>query len=186
LLERVERHPRLVGLDREREAAEVEVQLAGERYKPAFGVDLSYGFRQGRMADGGSVPDMLTAMLTFDVPLFTRNRQDRDASAARARVRAADSRRADQLRAMQATLRAEHARALRLASLIELYETRVAGLAEMSVDAALAGYRASDESLDSVVDSERRLLEIRDRLAKARQEYALSLAEVAYLAGEPS
>jgi hypothetical protein len=40
---------------------------------------------------------------------------------------------------------------------------------EMSVDAVLAGYRTSNESLDSVIDSERCLLEIHDRLMKAWQ-----------------
>jgi len=186
LMERLDQHPRLSALERERETAETEVALAGERYKPAFGLDLSYGFRQGRSADGSGRPDMLTAMITFDVPLFTRDRQDREASAARARARAADSRRTDALRAMQAQLQAVHARATRLRALIDLYEQRIGGLAAVSVESALSGYRESDGPLADVVAAERRVIDVRERLARLRRDHAQSLAEIAYLTGDLS
>ena len=186
LMERLDQHPRLLALERERETAETEVALAGERYKPAFGLDLSYGFRQGRSADGSGRPDMLTAMITFDVPLFTRDRQDRETSAARARARAADSRRTDALRAMQAQLQAVHARATRLEALIDLYEQRIGGLAAVSVESALSGYRESDGPLVDVVAAERRVIDVRERLARLRRDHAQSLAEMAYLTGDLS
>lgn len=186
LLTRIEAHPRLAALEAQRESAETEVELTAQRYKPSFGLDLSYGFRQGRMEDGASLPDMLTAMVTFDVPLFTRNRQDREASAARAMARAANSRRVDALREMQAQLQAEYVRAVRLAELLELYESQIGSLADLSVEAALSGYRASDGALEDVVEAQRRAIDVRDRLARLRKEYAVSIAEIAYLTGDVS
>ena len=183
LLARLDRHPMLQSLDRARDVATNEVDLARQRYRPSFGVDLAYGFRQGGM-NGGSRPDMLTAMLTFDVPLFTRNRQDREASAARSQARAADARRIDLARELEARLRAEHARALRLGSIVDLYESQIQRLADVSVEAALASYRSSDGSLSDVVSTERRVLDVRDRLAKARKDRAVALAEINYLAGD--
>jgi outer membrane protein TolC len=183
LLERLDRHPMLQSLDRAHDVAMNEADLAGERYKPSFGVDVSYGFRQGRM-DGASRPDLLTAMLTFDVPLFTRNRQDREASAARAKVRAADSRRTDIARELEARLRAEYSRALRLGSIVQLYESRIQRLADVSVESALASYRSSEGSLSDVIGTERRVLDVRDRLAKARKDRAVAIAEINYLAGD--
>jgi len=183
LLERLVRHPMLQSLDHAHDVAMNEADLAGERYKPSFGVDLSYGFRQGRM-DGASRPDLLTAMLTFDVPLFTRDRQDREASAARAKARAADSRRTDIARELEARLRAEHSRALRLGSMVQLYESRVQRLADVSVESALASYRSSEGSLSDVIATQRRVLDVRDRLAKARKDRAVAIAEINYLAGD--
>jgi outer membrane protein TolC len=183
LLTQLDRHPMLQSLDRARDVATNEADLAGERYKPSFGVDVSYGFRQGSM-NGGARPDLLTAMLVFDVPLFTRNRQDREASAARSRARAAEARRTDVARELEARLRAEHSRALRLGSIVELYESQVQRLADVSVEAALASYRSSDGSLSDVVSTERRVLEVRDRLVKARRDRAVAIAEINYLAGD--
>jgi outer membrane protein TolC len=184
LRERLDRHPRLVVLERERDTAATEVELSGERYKPEFGFDLSYGFRQGRSEDGSGWPDMLTAMITFDVPLFTRDRQDRESSAARARARAADARRTDALRALQAQLEAAHARATRLQTLIDLYEQRIRGLAEVSAKSALSGYRESDGPLADVVAAERRVIDVRERLARLRRDHAQALAEIDYLTGD--
>ena len=184
LLGQLDASPRIEALDRARDAAERDVDLAGERYKPSFGLDLAYGFRQGRSMSGGSRPDMLTAMLTFDVPLFAGHRQDRESAAARAQVRALDSQRLDARRGLEARLRAAHARAERLGDMVELYESEIGRLADVSVDAALAAYRSSAGSLADVVATQRRVIDINDRLARARKEHAIALAEIHYLSGE--
>jgi outer membrane protein TolC len=186
LLARLKLNPVLQSLEHAREGATLEADLARERYKPSFGVDVAYGFRQGAGMTGGSRPDMLTAMLTFDLPLFTRNRQDREAGAARARARAAESRRDDAARDLEARLRSAHARALRLEDVIALYESGVARLADVSVEAALASYRSSEGSLATVVATQRRVLDVRERLARALTDHAIAAAEIAYLAGDPS
>jgi outer membrane protein TolC len=184
LLERLQANPMLESLSHAREAALRQADLASEMYKPSFGLDVAYGFRSGPGMDGLSRPDMLTAMVTFDVPLFTRNRQDQEVGAARARARAADARRADALRELEAGLRAAHARALRLGEIVSLYERQAARLAGVSLDAALASYRAGEGSLADVVTLHHRMLDLHGREARARTDHALALAEIEYLAGE--
>lgn len=184
LLPRLEGNPMLESLTRMREAAMQQAEIARQMYRPSFGVDVAYGFRQGGDMGGGQRPDMLTAMLTFDLPLFTRDRQDREIGAAKSRARAADARRTDVLRELEAKLRAAHARALRLHQVVSLYERQVDRLAGISVEAALAAYRAGEGSLEDVVNTQRRVFEVRDREARARADYALALAEIQYLAGE--
>jgi outer membrane protein TolC len=185
LVERLQANPMLQSLGHMQDAALREVDLAGEMYKPAFGFDVAYGFRDGRGMDGVPRSDMLTAMLTFDIPLFTKDRQDREAAAARSRARAAGSRRTDMGREFEARLRAAHARALRLAEIVSLYETQAVRLAGASMDASLSAYRASMGSLGDVVTMHHRVLELREREARARADYALALAEIEYLAGDP-
>lgn len=184
LLERLEAHPRLVAKDLETAASETDTGLATQRYKPSFGLDLSYGLRQGRSMANAARPDMLSAMLVFDVPLFTRSRQDREVAAARARTRAATGRRTDEQRELEGQLRAAHARAVRLEEMLALYESQLQRVAQVSVDAALSAYRASNGSLANLIDTERRLLAVRDRLARTQADLALAHAEVNYLAGE--
>lgn len=183
LVERLDAHPRLASREQGRLAALAAADLAVERYKPAFGVDLAYGFRQGGSMGGGARPDMLTAMLTFDVPLFTRDRQDRDAAAARARARAADAEREDEWRDLESRLRAGHASAVRLSEIIGLYERQTGRLADVSFDSALSAYEANDGSLREVIDSQQRVLAVRDRQLRLRTDYALVRAELDYLAG---
>ena len=184
LLPRVEANPMLASLTHMRDAAMQQAEIARQMYKPAFGVDVAYGFRQGEDMGGGQRPDMLTAMLTFDVPLFTRDRQDREFGAAKSRARAAEARRTDSLRELETMLRAAHARALRLNETVSLYQLQVDRIAGVSVEAALAAYRASEGSLEDVVATQRRVFEVRNRQARARADFALALAEIEYLAGE--
>lgn len=186
LVERLTGHPRLAAMDFETAASESDADLAAQRYKPSFGLDLSYGLRQGRGMANAARPDMLSAMLVFDVPLFTRDRQDREVAAARSRTRAATARRADEQRELEGQLRAAHARAARLEEMLALYESQLQRVAEVSVDAALSAYRASNGSLADLINTERRLLAIRDRLARTRADLAQAHADINYLAGEQS
>ena len=182
LLPRIEQNPMVEALTHMREAAIQDSEIARQMYRPAFGFDVAYGFRQGVM-DGTQRPDMLTAMFTFDVPLFTRNRQDREVGAAKSRERAAGARRADTVRELEAMLRSAQARAVNLREVVSLYEKQIDRVAGVSVEAALAAYRASEGSLMDVVTTQKRVFEVRDRQAKARADYAVALAEIEYLAG---
>lgn len=184
LVERLQANPMLQSLGHMHDAALRQADLAREMYKPAFGFDVAYGFRDGSGMDGESRSDMLTAMLTFDIPLFTKNRQDREVDAARSRARAAGSRRTDMVREFEARLRAAHARAGRLAEVLSLYETQSTRLTGVSVEAALASYRSGDGSLDEVIAMQRRVIELGEREARARADYALARAEIEYLAGD--
>lgn len=184
LLERLGGNPMLQSLDHMRDAELRQADIARQMYKPSFGVDVAYGFRQGGGMGGGTRPDMLTAMLTFDLPLFTRDRQDREVGAARSRARAVEARRTDTARELEAMLRAAHARAQRYQETVSLYESQIDRLAGLSVDAALAAYRSGEGSLAEVVSMQRRAFEVRDRHAMARSGLAVALAEIEYLAGE--
>ena len=180
---RLESHPMLRGLEHEAGAAQFEADLARERYKPAFGVDVGYGFRQGRDMTGSGRSDMLSAMLTFNVPLFTRDRQDRELSAARAMLHGAEARRDDAKRMLKSRLAADHSSAAALAQSLELYETGMTPLVKSGVDSALAAYRAGDGSLADVIAAQKRRLEVEQRRLRLRADLGVALAEIESLTG---
>jgi outer membrane protein TolC len=184
LHERLASHPMLLGLEHQVGVAELEASLARKRYQPSFGVDLGYGFRQGRDMAGETRPGMLTAMLTFDVPLFTRDRQDRELAAARSMQRGAEARREDAARELEAMLQSAYARAQSLRDARDLYRRETLPVAGAAVEAALAAYRSGEGSLAEVVGAQRRLLETRDRELRLSADLASAIAELESLAGE--
>ena len=155
---RVLRHPAQVDFERRIDAAQTGVDLARQRYKPDWMLDMSYGLRSGSMG-GESRPDMLSAMVSFDLPLFRANRQDREVAAARADARGLHEMHDDHQREMQAMLAEAWAIAARTAELERFYERELVPLAAQSVEAALLAFRANRVMVDEVIDTRRVALE---------------------------
>jgi len=151
---RVLRHPAQVDFERRIDAAQTGVDLARQRYKPGWMLDMSYGLRSGSM-DGESRPDMLSAMVTVDLPLFRASRQDREVAAARADARGLHEMHDDHQREMQAMLAEAWAIAARTAELERFYERELVPLAEQSVQAALLAFRANRVMVDEVIEARR-------------------------------
>ena len=97
-------HPAQHDFERRIEAANTGVEPGEQGRKPGWMLDLSYGLRSGRMVDGETRPDMLSAMVTVDLPLFRANRQDREVAAARAEARGLHDMHDDHQREMRAML----------------------------------------------------------------------------------
>jgi outer membrane protein TolC len=181
---RLSAHPLLQGSGHEVGVAAAEVALARERYKPAFGIEVGYGFRQGREMFGDRRPDMLNAMLTVDLPLFTRQRQDRELAAARAGVRAAEARSTEAHRELESRLAVAIAESGRLREMLALNSGEAQRLAVAMAEAALAAYRSGEGPFDTVLAARRQQLELRQRELRLRTDLAITAAEIHYLVGE--
>lgn len=83
----LESHPALLAVDKRIEASHTGIELAKQQYQPEWGLSAQYGYRDEDLM-GRSRADLLTVGVTFDLPLFTGNRQDRSVSAAVARTEA--------------------------------------------------------------------------------------------------
>lgn len=165
------------------QAAGAEVDAARALFRPGFAVEVGYGLRSGRMTMGAARPDMLTAMVTVDLPLFTRDRQQRTLAAARAGVRAADLMREDHLRMLRMSLRESHARAIRAAAVLDLLETRVLPLARAAAEAALVAYRTGEGGFEPVAAAARARLDAETRAVRALADLAIAAAEIDALVG---
>jgi outer membrane protein TolC len=186
---RLAAHPAQLDYERRLEAARTAVDVARERRKPGWMLDVSYGFRQGDMPaamDGMAEPrqDMLSAMVTVDLPFFTRNRQDRDVAAARLEQRGLDERHEDHRRELQAMLAEAWNTAHRTAELERFYEEELLALADQSVTAALLGWRSNRSMIDEVVLARRVATETRIKHLRLAADRALAQHEIDYLAGE--
>jgi outer membrane protein TolC len=183
LEERLHRHPAQLDYERRIEAAQTATSLAQQRNRPAWMLDLSYGFRSGNMAGGESRPDLASAMVSFDLPLFRGNRQDREVAAARAEARGLHEMHDDHQRDMRAMLAEAWSVAGRTAELEQYYESDLLPLAEQSVQAALLAYRANRAMIDDVIAARRAALETSLKHLRLAADRAQAGYDLEYLAG---
>jgi outer membrane protein TolC len=177
-------HPAQQDFERRIAAAETATDLARQRNRPSWMLDVSYGFRDGEMMGGESRPDMLSAMVSFDLPLFRANRQDREVAAARAETRALHEMHDDHQRGMLAMLTEAWSVADRTAALERFYETDLLPLAEQSVQAALLAYGANRSMIDGVIAARRASLEASLKHLRLVADRAQAQYDIDYLVGE--
>jgi len=183
LARRLLNHPAQLDYERRLEAAEAAVDLARQRYRPGWMLDVSYGLRSGSMG-GEPRSDMLSAMVSFDLPLFRGNRQDREVAAARADARALHEMHLDHQREMEAMLEEAWTVADRTLRLERFYETDLVPLAEQSVQAALLAYQSNRAMVDEVILARRTALETWLKHLRLAADRAQAQFDVDYLVGE--
>jgi len=180
---RLTEHPAQLDYMRRIDAAHTAADVARELRKPAWMLDVSYGFRQNA-PDGMSRPDMMSAMFSVGLPLFRGDRQDRAVSAARLEAQGLDDKHEDHQREMQAMLAEAWNTAHRTAELERFYETDLLPLADQSVTAALLGWRSNRAMIDEVVMARRLTLETRMKHLRLAADRALAQHEIDYFAGD--
>ncbi|MEJ2130481.1 MAG: TolC family protein, partial [Gammaproteobacteria bacterium] len=165
------------------DAREEGVELARQQYKPDWMVDVGYGYRGGERADGRSRPGFVSVMLTLDVPLFRRNRQDRTFAAALSEQRAASASRDELRRRLLSRLESEYYRWRELSRRVDLYQRRIVPQAQEHARAALAAYQSEAADFSDVMRGYIDELDTRLEHVRLRVERAQSYAVIANLGG---
>lgn len=170
-------HPALQAADARIDARRAGIDLAKERYKPGWALDLGYGYRDGSLPTGGPRSDFVSLSVTVDLPLFRKNRQDRGLAAALSERRAADESKDELLRRLNSQLEAEYARWQDVSRRVGLYERLILTQAKDQANAALAAYQSEAGDFADVMrgfidDLNTRLDHIRLQIERA-QSYAV-------------
>lgn len=98
-------HPRLQLAQINIQFQQQQLRLADEAYAPALRLDFNYGHRQSYAPDGSRRPDLISAFITLDLPLFPQQRQDQQYKAAVNQVSAEQAQRDSILQQYQGQLR---------------------------------------------------------------------------------
>jgi outer membrane protein TolC len=177
-------HPLMRALQQEVAAAETGVELAEQKYRPEFGLDLTYGGRGGTQPDGRDRSDLLSFMVTMDLPLFTGNRQDRAVAASVAESSAAMFARDDAYRRMTSEVERHAAGLRREQQRLDLFESALLPQAKFNAEATFDAYQAAVESLTTLMRA--RITEFELQLERARLQADLhkTRARLLYLQGE--
>jgi hypothetical protein len=165
-------------------AAETGVELARQKYKPEFALDVTYGGRGGTNPDGSSRTDLLTFMVVMDVPLFHKNRQDRVVATQLAESSAAMYSRDDLLRRMSSEADFHVATQLRQQERISLFESTLLPEAAFSSEASFGAYQSSIEDLTTLLRTRITEFDLQLEHARLQAEVLKTQARLLYLEGE--
>lgn len=175
LVSRLEEHPELRMQEQREALARAEVDLARSSAKPDWALEVGYGQR------APAFDNMLTVMVSMDLPWQTGRRQDRDIAARLAEL--------DQARAMRENARRVHEAEVRgwfadfdaAGRRIERFERTLLPLARERSAAALAAYQGGRGDLGPILEAERAVTETELTLNQALAERAKAWANLNYL-----
>ncbi len=157
------------------------VELARQGYKPQWSVELTYGTPTQR---GMGMPDRMSAMVMVDLPLFTRQRQDRDLSASVHRREAAQYAWDEQARELQRQLGESQARWQLMSERERRYQQLLLPQARENAEAAEHGYRNRTTDFNSLVRARLTELETRIEAVRIGTQRRLEQVDLLYLLGE--
>ena len=156
ILEGLSDHPAIRMEDRAREAAEAGANLALQGNRPDWRLEVAYGHRP-------EFSEMLSVRASIGLPIFPRQRQDREAAAARHDVSAAVSTRANRLREFEAEAALAHHDSTVFSERLRVLQADVLPNAHARVDAADAAYRTGQGPLAEVLAARRSRLDVQLR-----------------------
>lgn len=172
-------HPSLKSLDQDIQANSTGVALAKQKYKPQLGLKASYGYR-GEDSVGVDRADFFSIGLSFDVPLFTRNLQDKEVQSANASYAASKTDKTLALRAMRANLESSVVALERLDQRKALYETRLLTQVNDQAEASLNAYTNDNGDFEEVMRA--RIAELNSNIdfLNIRIDRLKTIAEINY------
>jgi outer membrane protein TolC len=177
-------HPAILAETAKIEASNRKIRIAREQYKPGWSAGLEYRKRFGDNPGGDDRADMMAAMLTVELPLFPKKRQDKRLSASIREAESAQLVRNDRLRELQQSLDTDYANWQRLGERADLYQSQLLRASNANAQASLNAYQSGVTEFTTlmrarITDLDVRLDELRIRVDRARAQ-----ASLLYLAGE--
>ncbi len=144
------KHPAVKAIDVQIEAENKGVELARQKYKPAWGLSANYGYRDNA-ENGINRADLFSIGVTFELPIFTKNRQDQGLKAALYSVGSKESQKTQLLRALFASFDSTKVQLIRLNERNALYERTLLPQMNEQAAASLNAYTHDDGDFAEVI-----------------------------------
>lgn len=177
-------HPRMRAWQHEVAKARTSEEIARQAYKPGFAVDLAYGGRGGQNPDGTNRADFLSVFVTMDIPLFTKNRQDRVLASSIADTSATQFVRDDIYRAMKARADQLGATLAREQERLRLYKEYLLPQAAFNAAAAFEAYQDAIDDLTTLMRARIGEYELKLSHAALRADEVITRSRLLYLQGD--
>lgn len=180
LVQQLSRHPQLLAFEQKVKASNTRIELAEQSYKPQWNLNASYGYRdQDPM--GNSRSDFFSVGVSFDMPLFTEQRQDQEITAT---IKEREAVKADKwllLRSMLAQVRNYHGQLSELDKRRQLYRSRLLREMQQQSEATLNAYTNDRGDFADVMRA--RIAELNTKIEALSVEisYLKTVAQLNYL-----
>lgn len=169
------RRPELALAEREVDVARAEAKLAGLAKHPDWSLEISYGQR------GNSFGNMVSVMLSVDLPLFPESRQGREEAAKLARVDELAAQREALARVHEAEVKGLLADWSAVGQKLERFERDILPLARERLWATTAAYAAGRVEIAMVLDARSGYADALVQQLGAERERARVWAQIHYL-----
>ena len=171
-------HPSVQIQDARITVGDRDIDLAHQKYKAGWSLDIGYGGR------GGGRAGFSSAMIVLDTPIFTKNRQDRGLSAARKGQAAARLGRDVKLLDLQRLLNRTYANWVRLGERGELLEETVLDRAKANASAALDSYQNGVADFGELIRARLTALDTELQLHRVKVDQAKAQSGLLFLTME--
>jgi len=185
LIQNLSAHPTTMAADAQIAAREAGVELADQRSKPQWALDMAYSYRDGSLPNGDPRSDFISVGVTVGLPFFRSKSVDSTLSAALQEHSAAESSKIRLMRELQSRLEAEYSRWQDLSRRLALYEERILGQASENAQAAMLAYQSDSGDFADVMRGYIDDLNTRIEYIRLQVERAQSYAVLANLGGIP-
>ncbi|KAF7780019.1 hypothetical protein PMAN_a0985 [Pseudoalteromonas marina] len=165
LAQELSNHPVILAIDIKRKASEKGIELAKQQYEPQWGVNASYAYRDN-MPSGDSRADLFSVGVTFDLPLFTENRQDKQVAASIADSETIKTEKLLLTKQMISVLEKELRQLKRLSDRQSIYQEQLLKQTHDQAEASLTAYTNDDGDFAEVVRA--RIAELNTRISALR------------------
>ena len=143
-------HPAVNAIGQKIKASSSAIELAQQKYKPEWGINASYGYRDNDPM-GNDRSDLFSVGVTFDLPLFTSNRQDKLVESAVSRTEAVKTEKSLLLRKLIASFETTKAQLVRLNQRQQLFQQQLLPQMHEQAEASLTAYTNDDGDFAEVV-----------------------------------
>lgn len=146
----LENHPAIRSIEVKKKASEKEIIIAKQQYKAQWGVNASYAYRDD-MPSGDSRSDLFSVGVTFDLPIFTENRQDKHVAASIAESEAIRTEKLLLTKQMISAIEKELRQLKRLSERQSIYKDQLLKQTYDQAEASLTAYTNDDGDFSEVV-----------------------------------
>ena len=174
LADHIAHHPHVQALERQVDVAQSEAALAKAASNPDWSLEFAYQQR------GPTFSNMISVQVSIDLPLFQKNRQNRDYAAKLALVEQARDLREDAVRQHLAEAQAASADWDAATTRLKRFDESLLPLSKQRADAALAAYRGGRGDLTPVLQARRDELDIRLQQLQLTGDQARAYAQLLY------
>ena len=177
LLAELATHPQLRKYDQIITATQTELDLAQADKNPDWTVELGYAKR------GPAYADMIAAQVSVDLPVFPKNRQDRNISAKQMMLENARNQREDSLRNLTAELTSYYNDWQIANRRISLLETTALPTARQRIAAILISYQNNQANMVSMLETHHAELDMRLQILSLQVARERARLQTYYYAG---
>lgn len=143
-------HPAIKAVEQKIKVSDSGIDLAKQKLLPQWELNASYGYRNNTPTGNGRA-DLFSIGVSFDVPLFTDNRQDKEVLAAVSEAEAVKTMKWHLLRKFISSYTAAKAQLQRLNQRQALYNDRLLPQMHEQTETSLSAYTADDGRFSEVV-----------------------------------